>query len=65
PSLREFFRDHEELKNADYRRLFGLTRHASLRELKRLVEDGFLQLKGERKGAHYRPSALMGREGEI
>lgn len=55
PALRRFFASHDRLKNADYRQLFALTRHASLRELKRLVDHGFLRLEGERKGASYRP----------
>jgi hypothetical protein len=55
PALRTFFSAHERMKNADYRQLFGLTRYASVRELRQLVEQGLLALEGERRGAAYRP----------
>jgi ATP-dependent DNA helicase RecG len=55
PVLREFFRDHGMLKNADYRQLFGVDRTAAAQELRRLVGEGVLLLVGERRGAHYRP----------
>lgn len=54
PTLRRYFAKRRHLKNADYRELFGLTRHSSLRELKLLVDQGFLRLEGERRGALYR-----------
>jgi ATP-dependent DNA helicase RecG len=54
PELRQFFTSEERLKNADYRELFGLTRYASVRELRQLVEQGFLRMEGERRGSHYR-----------
>jgi len=62
PKLREFFARRSRLKNADYRELFGLTRYASLRELRQLVDQGFLRLEGERRGAHYLPLAPLREE---
>ncbi len=59
PKLREHFRRRARLKNADYRQLFGVTRHAALRELKQLADHGFLRLEGERRGAHYQPEAAL------
>lgn len=59
PTLREFFRRQDKLRNADYRNLFELSRYASVRELRRLVEEGFLRMEGERRGAHYLPGDLM------
>ena len=60
PALRAFFAGHERLKNADYRELFGLTRHASVRELRQLVDQGILAMEGERRGAFYRPLGPFG-----
>lgn len=63
PRLREHFRHQARLKNADYREIFGLTRHSARRELKELVDRGFLRIEGERRGAHYfAQPALGGRE---
>jgi ATP-dependent DNA helicase RecG len=59
PALRTFFSVTARLTNADYRALFGLTRHASRHELQRLVEQGFLRLEGEGRGAGYRPLPLL------
>jgi ATP-dependent DNA helicase RecG len=58
--LREHFRRYARLKNADYRQLFSMTRHGARRELKRLVDEGFLRLEGERRGAHYVPEPALG-----
>jgi len=55
PRLRDHFRRRPYLKNADYRELFDLTREAAKRELRRLVEEGYLRMEGERRGAHYLP----------
>lgn len=60
PVLRRFFRKGEFLKNADYRELFGLPRYRAVVELRRLVEDGYLVLEGEKRGARYRPGARLG-----
>lgn len=47
------------LVNTDHRALFGLTRHASRHELRRLIEQGFLRLEGEGRGAGYRALHLL------
>ena len=38
--LREHFLRHPSLNNADYRRIFAVSRYAAARELRRLVEGG-------------------------
>ena len=43
------------LTNTDYRRIFGVTRYVAVAELRRLVEEGVLELRGERRGSHYVP----------
>lgn len=43
------------ITNGDYRALFNVTRLAAVRELRRLVDEGFLRLMGEKRGAHYVP----------
>jgi ATP-dependent DNA helicase RecG len=53
PQLRAFFESHDRLTNADYREIFGVTRFAARHELARLVDEGILVQKGERKAAHY------------
>lgn len=55
PTLRQFFAQKAGLQNSDYRALFSVTREMALREMKRLVELGFLELRGERRGARYLP----------
>ncbi len=60
PVLRAHFERHSILKNADYQELFGVTRYTALRELQRLVDAGFLHMKGERRGAHYVPKSALG-----
>ena len=60
PRLREHFRRQARLKNADYREIFGLTRHSARRELKELVDRGFLRIEGERRGAHYFAQPALG-----
>lgn len=60
PKLRDHFGQHATLKNADYRELFGLSRPAALRELRRLVAEGFLRGEGERRGARYLPQPALG-----
>ena len=62
PRLRDHFRRRPRLKNADYRELFGVTRHAALRELRRLTDEGWLRLEGERRGAHYLPGEALGEQ---
>jgi ATP-dependent DNA helicase RecG len=53
PRLREHLAAQPFLRNADYREMFGVTRFAAARELRRLVQDGYLRLEGERRGARY------------
>lgn len=60
PSLRAFLAEHEFMKNADYRTLFGVPRHRAVTELQRLVEDGYLVREGEKRGARYRAGPRLG-----
>jgi len=46
--------------NADYREMFKLTRYGAVRELRRLTEEGYLLMEGERRGARYVPVPLFG-----
>lgn len=60
PMLRAYFGEHDFIKNADYQSLFGLTRSVTTRELRRLVDEGFLRMEGERRGARYVPLLPLG-----
>lgn len=60
PRLRDHFLSHAHLKNADYREMFGLGRYPAARELRRLVDEGFLRTEGERRGTRYLPHAALG-----
>ncbi|MDP2627914.1 MAG: hypothetical protein Q8Q58_13565, partial [Candidatus Rokubacteria bacterium] len=63
PRLREFFLRQVHLKNADYREMFAVTRDAATRELRRLAQEGYLRMEGERRGARYVPGpSLRGAE---
>jgi ATP-dependent DNA helicase RecG len=62
PKLREYFRREPRLKNADYREMFGSSRNQAWRELRKLVENGFLKIEGERRGARYLPGPELGQE---
>ena len=53
--LREHFLRHPSLTNADYRRIFDISRYSAARELRRLVESGFLRMEGKGRGARYLP----------
>ena len=53
PRLRAYFGTHDRLTNAEYREILGVTRFAARHELARLVEEGILVQKGERKAAYY------------
>ena len=59
PLLQAFFKAHDRLTNTDYREMFNATRFAAIRDLRRLTEEGFLTLEGERRGAFYRPGPLL------
>ena len=61
PRLRAHLVTHAYLTNTHYRAMFNVTRYTAVRELKRLVELGYLQPVGERRGARYIPgSGLRG-----
>lgn len=61
PALRTFFTANSQLKNADFRQLFGIaSRSAATRELGRLVQAGYLTMEGERRGVRYRPGVKLG-----
>jgi ATP-dependent DNA helicase RecG len=53
PRLQAFFGTHDRLTNAGYREIFGVSRFTARHELARLVDEGLLVQKGERKAAHY------------
>ncbi|HSW29063.1 MAG TPA: ATP-binding protein [Longimicrobiales bacterium] len=59
PAVRAFLRRRTALKNADYRALFGVTRDAATRELKRLVQQGYLRMEGTRRGSRYLPGPTL------
>lgn len=55
PEVRRYLEERGSLTNTDYRRIFGVTRYVAVAELRRLVEEGVLELRGERRGSHYVP----------
>ena len=57
PKLREYFRRDPWLRNADYRALFDASHAHAKRELRQLVELGFLQTEGRGRGKGYLPMA--------
>ena len=57
--LREQFLRHPSLTNADYRRIFNISRYSATRELRRLVESGFLRKEGKGRGARYLPQTSL------
>ena len=59
PRLRNHFKTHDTLTNTDYRTVFKVTRYAAVRELRRLTDEKFLKLVGERRGAHYIPGPKL------
>ncbi len=63
-AFRSYFTKHPSLKNADYREMFDLGRDTALRELRRLVQEGYLRMDGERRGARYLPGPGLRRVGE-
>lgn len=50
-----YFSAHDKLTNSEFCRLHNLTRFVAARELKRMVDDGYLILSGTGRGAHYLP----------
>ena len=57
--LREHFLRCPSLSNSDYRGIFNVGRYAAARELRRLVEGGFLRMQGKGRGAHYLPQPAL------
>ena len=53
------FRQAEVLTNRDHRQLFRVTRYVATRELRQLVQAGYLELVGERRGARYLPGGAL------
>ena len=62
--LRQHFHTRPRLQNAEYREMFKLSRYAAVGELRRLVDEGFLRIEGERRGAHYVPQSGLSLRGE-
>jgi len=58
-ALLAYFTKHASLKNADYREMFDLGRDAAVREPRRLVQDGYLRMEGERRGSRYLPGLTL------
>lgn len=58
-TLRDHLAVNGRVTNAEYRALFGVPREPAKRELRRLVEDGYLKLVGERRAAHYVPGPAL------
>ena len=59
PALLDALSAQGTVTNADYRRLFDLTRYVAVRELRRLVDEGYLALIGEGRGARYEPGPKL------
>jgi len=59
PGLRTYFSQRGFLKNADYRTIFGVERDIAKKELRQLMDEGYLQLQGERRGAYYVPGPVL------
>ncbi len=59
--LAKFFEQHLQMTNADYRNLFDLSRQSATRELVKLVSEGVLVARGERRGAHYIAGPMLAR----
>lgn len=61
PKLREYFRRDPKLRPASYRKLFEAPPVQASRELRQLVELGFLQVEGRGRGKGYLPLAGLRR----
>ncbi len=55
PRLREYFAARKYLTNAAFREMFQVPRVRAVRELNRLVREGYLKLQGKGRGARYVP----------
>ncbi|MEW6327951.1 MAG: hypothetical protein AB1487_10240 [Thermodesulfobacteriota bacterium] len=63
PILRDILSRRKTISNAEYREKFGLSRHEAYRELKRIMEEGYLTLEGKGRGANYKASHRLFPEG--
>ena len=61
PKLREFFQRDPKLRQSNYRSLFEAPPAQASRELRQLVELGFLQVEGRGRGKGYLPLAGLRR----
>ena len=61
PRLREFFQRDPKLRPASYRKLFEAAPAQAARELRQLVELGFLRVEGRGRGKGYLPLAGLRR----
>lgn len=59
PKICDFLAHNESLTNQDYCRIFSVTRYVAVRELKKLVDAGFLISAGSYKTARYLPADSM------
>ncbi len=55
PRLREYSAARKYLTNAAFREMFQVPRVRAVRELNRLVREGYLKLQGKGRGARYVP----------
>lgn len=53
PQVRSLIAEKGSITNAEYRTLFGVSRYVAVNELRRLVDEGLLDLRGAKRGAHY------------
>ncbi len=60
--LQTYLTAHARIGNNEYRQLFSVTRYAAKRELKRLMDEGFLSLVGAKRGAHYISGPALARD---
>jgi predicted HTH transcriptional regulator len=53
-ALRLMVNEGKELSNADYRQLSNVSRNTAPRDLRALVETGWVKVKGTGRGTRYR-----------
>ena len=53
-ALRLMVNEGQELSNADYRRLFQVSKNTASRDLQALVKTGWVKIKGTGRGTRYR-----------
>ncbi len=59
PRLREYFAARKYLTNSAFREMFQVPRVRAVRELNRLVREGYLKLQGKGRGARYVPGSVL------